>query len=173
MTKLLVVSDSCSLILATKANLLGVICEEFTIKIPKAVFEETITAGKKFQKADAYKIDEAIQKGQILVKQVQPLKQKGIKNLIKEFSLGDGEEEAIWLYLQTNANLLLVDDKQAINTAQILEINWATIPNIVVSFAKRKKITKNHALKALEILQEEGRYKLNIIFDSFKKIEEI
>ncbi len=166
MTKLLVVSDSCSLILVTKAKLLDIICEEFRIEIPEKVFEETILVGKKLNKADAFVIEKRINSNKIIVKKVEKRNNKKIS----QFNLDKGEEEAILLSIHNKAEFLLVDDKQAINTAKILEINWITIPVLIQSFYEKKKISKNAALEALSIVQREGRYKLDFILEVLKNI---
>ncbi len=173
MTRLLVISDSSSLIIGTKAGLLGAICKEFVMEIPERVFEETVVAGKKLQKIDALKIEEAIENKQVTVKKVTPTKDKKILKWLNEFNLDEGEKQAIQLYVQANAGLLLVGDKQAINTAKLLEINWATIPNVITVLLERKKITREKALEALRIAQEEGRYKLDFILEAFNEIERI
>ena len=173
MTKLLVISDSSSLILGTKAGLLDALCEEFQVEIPEKVFEETVVAGKKLQKVDALKIEEAIEENKIVVKKAKPLKESKVSKWLSQLNLDKGEMEAIKLYIQTNAKLLLVDDRQAINAAKLLEINWVTIPDIIVGFAERKKILREDALEALKIAQREGRYKIDFILKAFNKIEEL
>ena len=173
MTRVLVISDSSSLIIGTKAGLLNAMCEEFQIEIPEKVFEETVLAGKELQKIDALKIEEAIEENKIAVKKTEPLKEGKTARWLSQLSLDEGETEAIKLYIQTNAKLLLIDDRQAINAAKLLEINWTTIPNIIVEFAVRKKISRETALEALKIAQREGRYKLGFILKAFNKIEEL
>ena len=173
MTRLLVIGDSSSLIIGTKAGLLDAICEEFQVEIPEKVFEETVMAGKELQKIDALKIEEAIEENRIVVKKIKPLKEGKAAKQLSRLNLDEGEMEAIKLYIQTNAKLLLADDRQAINAAKLLEINWATIPDIVVGFAERKKISKEKALEALKIAQIEGRYRIDFILKAFNKIEEL
>jgi len=173
MTKLLVISDSSSLIIGTKAGLLAALCAEFRVEIPEKVFEETVVAGKELQKIDALKIEEAIEKNGIFVKKTKPLKEGKTAEWLSRLNLDEGETEAIKLYIQTNAKLLLADDKQAINAAKLLEINWATIPDIIVEFAERKKISREKALEALKTAQTEGRYKIEFILKAFNKIEKI
>ncbi len=173
MTRLLVISDSSSLIIGTKAGLLSVMCEEFQVEIPEKVFEETVIAGKELQKIDALKIEEAIEENKIVIKKAKSLKESKATKWLSQLNLDEGEMEAIKLCLQTNAKLLLVDDRQAINAAKLLEINWATIPDIVVGFAERKKISRENALEALKIAQKEGRYKIDFILKAFTKIEKI
>lgn len=173
MTKLLVISDSSSLIIGTKAGLLDLLCEEFQVEIPETVFEETVVAGKELQKSDALKIEEAIEENKITVKKTKPLKESKASKWLNRLNLDKGEMEAIKLYIQTNAKLLLVDDRQAINAAKLLEINWVTIPDIIVGFVERKKISREKALEALKIAQREGRYKIDFILKAFTKIEKI
>ncbi len=173
MTKLLVISDSSSLIIGTKAGLLDAMCEEFRVEIPEKVFEETVVAGKELQKIDALKIEEAIEENKVVVKKTKPLKEGKVAKQLSQLNLDEGEMDAIKLYIQANAKLLLADDRQAINAAKLLEINWATIPDIIVGFAERKKISKEEALEALKIAQREGRYKLDFVIKAFNKIEKL
>lgn len=173
MTKLLVVSDSSSLIIGTKAGLLDMLCNEFSVEIPKRVFEETVVAGKVLQKIDALKIEEAVENRRIAVREIKPVKNKKMNRWFKELNLDEGEMQAIQLYVQIKAKLLLADDRQAINAAKLLEINWVTIPDLIVGFAERKKLSANKALEALKIAQEEGRYKLDFILEAFNRIEKL
>jgi predicted nucleic acid-binding protein len=173
MIRLLVISDSSSLIIGTMAGLLNVLCKEFHIQIPEKVFEETVTAGKELQKIDALKIEEAIEEKKIVVKKITPLKQGKASKWLSQLNLDEGEIEAIKLYIQTKAKLLLADDRQAINAAKLLEINWTTIPDIIVGFAERKKISREDALQSLKIAQKEGRYKIDFILKAFNRIENI
>ena len=98
MTRLLVISDSSSLII--------VICEEFQVEIPEKVFEETVVVGKALQKIDALKIEKAIEENKIVIKKTKSLKEGKVAKWLSQLNLDDGEMEAIKLYLQTNAKLL-------------------------------------------------------------------
>ena len=171
MTNRLVVSDSSSLILATKAAVLQTLCMCFAVQIPEAAFEETVEAGKSAGQPDALRIEEAVETGRIKVAKVAALKDKKIEKWLKELCLGEGEEQALKLCLQVKANLFLVDDRQAINAAKLLEINWSTLPGLIVGLAEKNRLAPEKALDALRVLQEEGRYKLDFILDAFKKIE--
>ncbi|MFH1894971.1 MAG: hypothetical protein ABIJ74_00090 [archaeon] len=173
MTKVLVVSDSSSLILGTKAGLLDIICKEFAVQIPKKVFEETVIEGKKLQKVDALKIEKAVEDKRISVKIVGQPKNNRLNKWADQLNLHEGEKEAIQLYIQENARLLLADDRQAINAAKLLEINWATIPDLIVFFAKKKKIKLQDALDSLSTAQTEGRYKLDFVLEAFNEIQKI
>lgn len=167
MTKLLVVADSCSLILLAKAKILDITCEEFKVEIPEKVFEEVIKMGKKLGKLDAFIIEKKIKSGSILVKKINKIK----KIQLKQFNLDKGEEEAILLSIEDKADLIIIDDKQAINTAKLLGLDWISTPILIQGFYERKKISKYDAFDALAIIQREGRYKLDFILGILKSIE--
>lgn len=166
MTKLLVVSDSCSLILLTRAKLLDIVCKEFSVEIPSKIFEEVVIVGKELNKVDAFIIEKKIKTKKIFVKEISLNK----LNELIQFNLDKGEEEAIMLSIQDNADFFLADDKQAINTAKFLGINWISIPILIQSFYEKKKINQNDAFEALSIVQREGRYKLDFILEVLKNI---
>ena len=172
MTKSLVVSDSSSLILVTKAGLLSILCKEFEVEIPERVFEETVTAGRQFQKVDSIKIDETIREKKIKVKKVNKENNVLAKQLA-EFNLGEGEKEAILLYRQVNAKVLLIDDLQGIKMAKLINLNWTTVPKLVTGFVKGGKISKKQGLEALRVIQLAGRYRLDFILDAMNEIEKL
>lgn len=171
MTKSLVVSDSSSLILLTKAGLLSIVCKEFRVEIPEKVYTETVVIGKQLQKVDAFRIDEAIRNDSIKVKKIQFLKANKMAGKLDEFNLGDGERDAILLYQQENANVLLIDDQQEIGMAKLLNINWVTIPRLIAGLTKTGRIHKREGLEALRVVQLYGRYTLDFILDAVDEIE--
>ncbi|MBM3282476.1 MAG: hypothetical protein FJY86_04025 [Candidatus Diapherotrites archaeon] len=171
MTKSLVISDSSSLILITKAGLLSIVCKDFRVEIPEKVYEETVIAGKELQRVDAFKIDEAIQSDSIKVKKIKPDTTSKMSSQLDEFNLGDGEKEAILLYQQENALVLLIDDRQGIKMAKLLNINWTTTPKLIVGLTKTSRISKRNGLEALRVVQLQGRYSLDFILDAMDEIE--
>ncbi len=173
MTKYLVVSDSSSLIIAAKTGLLNALCSEFLVQIPEKVFDEAVTAGKLRQKIDALTIDEAIEEKKLVVIKTKPGKADKIHKMLEKLNMDEGEREALQLYFAQNADLLLVDDRQAINAAKLLGAKWATIPDIIVGFAQTGKITRKIAFESLKIAEREGRYKIEIMITAMEKIENI
>lgn len=171
MTKAVIVSDSSSLIIGTKAGLLDAMCKEFQIVIPEKVFEETVIAGRELQKIDALEIWNSVKEKKIKLKKTRAMKNQKVAYWLDEFALDAGEKQAIALYFQTKAKMLLVDDRQAIKTAKLLGIRWVTIPGIIVAFSDRKIVSKEKAVEALKIAQDEGRYKIGFINEAFKKIK--
>lgn len=170
---MLVVSDSSSLILATKAGLLKLICVEFAVEIPPTVFEETVVAGKLLNKLDAWKIEEAIGARQIKVMPVNSNPNPKTLKWFEEFRLGAGEQEAIQLYLQGQADILLVDDRQAIHAAKLLNIAWVSLPVLLAGMAERQKLPLGEAMEKLRIIQEQGRYRLEFIIEIFNRLEKL
>ncbi|HIH10507.1 MAG TPA: hypothetical protein HA254_07630 [Candidatus Diapherotrites archaeon] len=170
MTNSLVISDSSSLIIVTKCGLLNYLCSRFKVEIPQAVFDETVTEGKKLQKVDALLIEGALEEGKLEVKAITAAKAKETR-FIEKLGLGEGEKEAIILYLQRKAALLLVDDCHGIKAAKLLGINWATVPAIIVGFARDGAISRQEAMECLRIAQEKGRYRVDFILDAFRELE--
>ena len=94
------ISDTSSLILLAKADLLPLFCKNAKIFITQAVKEETIFASK-----DSCLIQALIDSGSIDVRE-----QKAID---KPFSLHRGERTVIALFQRMGADYLLLDDKKA------------------------------------------------------------
>ncbi len=167
---IIVVSDSSSLVLLEKINLLEtLIKDKLNFLIANEVKRESVDIGKERNYSDAFKIEEEIKRGLIKVKEVKD-KDLVVKT-IKDFNLGKGEAESIILYSQERADLLATDDKLAINACKALNIiNSGTISFVIKSFDKNL-ISKKEALEMLEKLAKYGRYKSDIIFDTIKYVE--
>ena len=84
--------------------------------------------------------------------------------------LGPGESDAIRLFLQLKAHLLLTDDGKAIKASRILKIPFTISPNIVVDLCEKKDLTVNEATQALEKLRIFGRYSPDIIAERLLKL---
>lgn len=163
---MIIISDSSSLILLEKSELLLRLVKLEKIMIPKKVYSEVVEEGLKRNFTDAIKIDQLVNKKQIIVKEI---KQK------KEFkiSLGKGEKEAIELYYQEHADKIIVDDKKALDVCKVLNISYLTVHIILLSLLKKKKINKKEAIESLTILTREGRYSSEISLYYYNKIMEV
>jgi predicted nucleic acid-binding protein len=153
---MIIISDSSSLILLAKSNLLDKLSKRTKILIPKKVYEEVVEEGLKRNKIDAVKINNLIEKRKIQVKKVNKEKKFPI-------TLDKGEKEALELYYQEKANNVIVDDKKALQICKIMKIPYLTVHIILTGLLKKKIINKNQAIKSLEILDKEGRYSSEII----------
>jgi len=106
-----VVSNSSSLIHLAKIGKLELLKEYFQIiTIPEAVFRECVVEGKDREEV-------------VLIKSADWLKvsQVNDKKLVRllQYSIDDGESEAITLALETGADLILLDDSDAREKARL------------------------------------------------------
>lgn len=89
------------------------------INIPKAVFEEVVTKGKKYNYSEAFTIESFIREEKIKIVNLEPFDE------IFYPPLGRGELEALELAKQ-NKELLIIDERKGRNMAQILQIEHQT-----------------------------------------------
>ncbi|MBI2647196.1 hypothetical protein HYW99_01850, partial [Candidatus Woesearchaeota archaeon] len=108
-----IISDASTLILLQKITLLDKLLKNFGFIIPNEVYNEAVIKGKKAKSEDSYSIENKINKNLIKVKKIKNKEQ--LNQIINEFGLGEGEAEAIILFLQENADVLATDDHKAIN----------------------------------------------------------
>ena len=154
--------DSSTLILLAKSGLLDLFIKDKNLKITDKVKEESTIAKDNF---DVKLISQRIKEKKIQIKRVSD---KSLYNkLIKEFNLGKGESESIALAFKEN-EVLLSDDKKAINTCKILNIKFTTALNILVKLYRNKTIDNEKAKIILKKLKKYWRYSEDLI----KKVEE-
>jgi len=96
---------------------------------------------------------------------------KGVDKIRSDFSLGNGEAEAISLALAEKAQLVGIDDKNGINACKLLGIPFSTAAGILVRCRQKDLITLSDSLLKLALLTSYGRYKNSIIEDVRAKLE--
>ena len=165
-----VISDASTLILLQKITLLDKLLKNFSFSIPNEVYKEAIIKGKKVKSEDAYSIENKINKNLIEVKKIK--NKDKLRQIINEFGLGEGEAEAIALFLQENADVLSTDDHKAINVCKIYEIPFMTALTFVVECFGTELITKNEAKRMIKDLSILGRYKNELIYKALDMIGE-
>src|SRR3989344_9207031 len=136
-----IISDASTLVLLQKVALLDKLIKNFDFIIPQEVYEEAVIKGKNIKSKDSYLIEDKINKKTIKVKEVKD--KKRISKIIKEFGLGEGETEAIVLFLQENADFLATDDHKAINVCKIYRIPFMTALTFVIKAFEIKIINKS------------------------------
>ncbi len=161
----IVVADSSALILLTKIGLIQRIIHMTDMVIPKSVESETANASLHVQFPDAKTIAGLIQDGKIKVLPVTKHKKLPV-------TLGRGETDAILLFQEINADLLLCDDGKALRACKYLNIPFLISPRLVVELYKRSALQLNIAIESLEQLQELGRYSPDIIGRAFLDLKE-
>jgi len=141
-----VVSNSSVLIHLAKINELGLLKEFYqTITIPEKVHRECIIEGESHQEAEMIKCA-----GWIKIEKVKE------KNLVKLLgtTLDDGEAEAIALAVETNADLILLDDSDAREKARLYGLKITGIVGILMRAKLEGKITS--LKEKLALLKETG-----------------
>ncbi len=88
-----------------------------TIAIPEAVFTEVVVQGSESGAADAERIQLAILRNQI---RVVHLDEPAVRAEVRIAALGKGEQQTLHLALETQADLVLMDDLLARKKAQQL-----------------------------------------------------
>lgn len=89
----------------------------------------------------------------------------------KEFSLGKGEAEAIALAHAAKAKLVFMEDRNGINACKILKLPFTGVLGILLRMREKELVSKEEALRKLELLQKYGRYKADIIADVKRRPE--
>lgn len=139
------ISDSSSLILLAKVDLLGLLCKNARIFITQAISEEII-----FNSKDSRLIQALISTRQIEVKR--------IKEIRFPISLGKGERTALKLFREMEADYLLIDDKKAAiycKKNSLPYINALLIPHYL---RECEAIDEQMMKKKIMFLNEIGRY---------------
>lgn len=140
-----VVSNSSSIIFIAKLDIFNLAKNVFSkIIIPKAVIKEL------FEKKSP--------ENEIIKRELNNfLIENEVKN-IKDFSLDEGEKEAISLCLEKNIQIFLSDDKKARNYAKSLEIEVLGTLGVLLFNLKEQKIDKKEFLILLNKLVDVGYY---------------
>jgi predicted nucleic acid-binding protein len=162
------VSDASPLILLAKAELLEKFLEDFPeqILIPPHVLIECCENKDTF---DAQLIARLIKEKRISVRKLKS--QAAANQLREEFNLGKGEAEAIALAQSLKAEMIFIEDRNGINACKILKLPFAGVLGILLRMREKELISKDEALRTLEILQKYGRYKADILADVKRCLE--
>ena len=162
------VLDASTLILIAKSDLLGPFLAGVTLEvaIPAEVAREC--CGEK-KTLDALMIQKSLDESRI---KVIPVKnQKLVAKLQADFSLGQGEAEAIALALKPKAHIIGIDDKNGINACKLLGVAFTTAVGILPRSREKGLLDHRAALAGLAALAKFGRYKNSIIEDARLKLE--
>ena len=162
------VLDASTLILVTKADFLDLFLAgvKLRVAIPGEVARECCGAKKTL---DALMIQRAIDESRIEVVLVR--NRKLIAKLAADFSLGQGESEAIALALRERALIIGIDDKNGINACKLLGIAFTTAIGILLRSREKSLLDRRAALAALRALAKYARYESSIIEDARLKLE--
>jgi predicted nucleic acid-binding protein len=161
------ITDSSSLILLTKCNLMQEIRKIFEVLVPTAVLQETAADDLAAKYPDAALIASMVKLGTIEVASPRE------GELPLPFPVHWGKREALLLASQTNKALLATDDGRAIKAARFLRIPYIVSPKLVVELARWELIDILKARLSLEKLATIGRYSPEIIAAALIALQEI
>jgi len=148
-----VIADSSCLIALSKIGELEILNALFgNILIPKAVYIEVVVQGKG-------------RAGSEEIKNAKWIKVENVKNKLAvkalQINLGEGESEAITLAIEKDADLIILDDFKARQTAEELSLTFVGTLAILQK-AKSKGLIKNFE-KVLDELRKAGfRYNFKL-----------
>ncbi len=133
-----IVLDADALIKLTHAGILGNIPHQCFIS--DAVFEETVTEGKKRLFDDAFEIERQVKNGNIDV-----IKVKRTEDIP---GLGKGELSSLALFKQIKADAIISDDRRFLTTLEMQDIPFITPTQVIVTLSK--KVGKKETVAALD-----------------------
>jgi predicted nucleic acid-binding protein len=164
----MLVLGASTLILVAKAELLGLFLAgvKLQVAIPEEVTRECCSAKKTM---DALMIQMALDESRIDVVPVR--NRKLVAKFQADFSLGQGEAEAIALAHKERAEIVGIDDKNGINACKLLGLPFTTAIGILVRSSEKGLLDRSAALAGLAALARYGRYKDSIIEDARLKLE--
>lgn len=153
-----IISDASSLILLARAGLLEVLAKKNRINLPKLVYEEVIK-GKEKGREDSMIIEKLVAERRLNIVTAN----KSLKNKIsKMLNLKGGELEVVSFALGKNY-IILTDDKKCLNAAKALKIDFINSLDVIAVLCKRGEISKKKAFECVEMLEEYGWYKKELI----------
>ena len=165
---IMIVFDASTLILIAKAELLDLFLTD--VKMPVAIpgeVERECCGSKKT--LDGLLIQKALDESRI--KTIAVKNRRLVAKLQADFSLGQGEAEAIALALQEKAQVLGIDGKNGINACKLLGIAFTTAVDILTQSRERGLLETPQALERLTLLAKHGRYRDSIVEDARLRLE--
>jgi predicted nucleic acid-binding protein len=157
----MLISNSSTLILLAKTNLLQKFLDNFKVTISDKVFGE-ITQNKEL--FDAKLIQKEVNIERVKVKKVES---KKLKNVLEQFKLHEGEASAYVLFKGERGRAILTDDKELIKLCQIERVPFICALAIVVRMFEKGLLTKEEAKEKLDKINDYGRYSKDV-YEYFK-----
>jgi predicted nucleic acid-binding protein len=163
----MVVFDASTLILIAKIETLDSFLDHVGLEVAIPLEVEKECSIKK--SLDALRIRKALDESRIRTIPVKD--RKLVTKLQADFSLGQGEAEAIALALTRKARVLGIDDKNGINACKLLGVGFTTAIGILVRMYEKRLLTASEALARLDGLAKYGRYRASILAHTRRQLE--
>ena len=147
----IVIADTSPLISMIKIKRLDLLEELFgSIVIPEAVFNELTDNNIYKDEADCIIKADFIKR--------KPVADKRAVNILKNVAmLDDGESEAIVLFDELNADLLIIDERKGRTAAENLKIPLTGTIGILLAAFDKELASKQQILQYIDIFQREKR----------------
>ncbi|MDN3515887.1 MAG: hypothetical protein NG747_16040 [Candidatus Brocadia sp.] len=158
-----IVSDSSTLILLAKTEVLRVVSGDIQIIIPKRVLTECARKDT----FDAKLISTLIDNCNI---EVVTANKEAVAALCRDFRIHIGETESLSVALKRKLPLA-VDDLPTIKACKILNIQYTTAIHLLINITEKGKIDRETAIVKLEKLSLYGRYNKRIIDNAAKRLK--
>lgn len=159
------VSDSSTLILLARVELLRVVTERHRILVPEEVFAECTVK----ETLDSQLIRALAEEGMITTETLTKQDQSLTKKLRTDFKLGKGEASALALAHRQGLPLA-TDDGLAIKVAKLLNVKFVTAIHFLIEVYESTRIERKIALEKLEKLRLIGRYSERILTDAQRRL---
>ena len=146
------VSNATPLIYLAKADrlsLLKAVSQE--ILVPQAVFSEVVVEGKRLGENDAYRVDQCIKKGWMVVRDVDVTYVPGIP-------LHPGEAEVISLAIEMNVKEVLMDDAKGRLACQLAGLKPIGTLGILLRALQIRQLNFDEFLNTLQAIVRSGFY---------------
>src|SRR5574337_30407 len=163
----MIVFDSSTIILLAKTDMLDLFISNFLGKV--LIPERVMTEVGKEHREELPVIEKLIKDKKIDVLKIRNVTQ--IKKLMEDFTIDQGEAEAITLALKEGINVIATDDRNAIRACKMLKINFVTAIAILVRAFEKNLIDRDSAFIKLQKLQAVGRYSKAILKDATKQLK--
>ena len=159
-----IVFDASTLILLAKTELLREVTDEAKIIIPEKVKAECSSK----ESIDALLISTLIKEKKIEVEKAG--NPKAVKKIQRDFRIGPGEAEALWLARRLDCPIA-VDDGPTIKACKVIGQRFTTAIHFLLNLASRNRLEFPMAMAKLEKLSSYGRYKREIIEDAMNRLK--
>lgn len=158
---MIAVKDSMVIIHLAKTSLLETACSYFgNVIIPERIVWETVSRGMERGYGDALIIHTLIERKKIMVKKITDA---ALLRRAYQFNIQGGEAEAVALYWQEKADLLATDDDNVRKKRVTLEIQVIGTPAIILALYRKKMVTKEKIVDAINTLREIGWFSSAIL----------
>jgi len=158
------VFDASTIILLAKIELLREVIKGTKIIIPAKVIAECLVK----EGTDARLISTLVREKKIEVKKAGSA--GAIEKIKRDFRLGNGEAEALWLAKRLRCPIA-VDDGPTIKACKVLGQRFTTAIHFLLNLASQNRLGLPIAMAKLEKLSIYGRYSEKIIEDATKRLK--